>query len=82
MCQNKFALRRSFHLVSATYVRHDLVVPVGERPLDGELERLGHGELVAGWAVLVPGAEKHQHFDTTFCFTLTVAHIRGSNCTG
>ena len=82
MCQNKFALRRSFHLVSATYVRHDLVVPVGERPLDGELERLGHGELVAGRAVLVPGTDEHQNFNTIICFPFTVAHIQGSNCTG
>jgi hypothetical protein len=35
-------------------VRHDDVVPVGQRPLDGQLEALGLRELVSVRSVLVP----------------------------
>ena len=48
-------MRCDQHPLPSLHVRHNLVVPVGERLVDGELERLGHGELVAGRTVLIPG---------------------------
>ena len=37
----------------ALYLGYDGLVPVGQRPLDGELEGLKHGELLLGGSVLV-----------------------------
>ena len=64
-------------LLSILDLRHDGLIPVGKGALDGQLERLEHGEFGLGGSISVPGV-----LDDVIVVRVVLLHGRGRDVEG